>query len=80
MGIYVKFDMSTHQIWSCHVTQIFNFENFQLWANSALKVTKFPVESILLQKLSAKNFTRDGKHPSVPLGLTIFYNEITQSQ
>ena len=31
MGIYVKacFNMTTHQIWSNHVTQVANVENFE---------------------------------------------------
>ena len=28
MGIYVKFTITTHQIWSCHVTLASNSENF----------------------------------------------------
>ena len=49
MGIYVKFTINTHQIWSCHVTlasnsdnfyfspnSIFNFrKNYQIWGNLA---------------------------------------------
>ena len=51
MGIFVKFwlfTMPAHQIWSCHVTQEANFENFLVCPNLILgKVTKF-----LLGKLS----------------------------
>ena len=34
------FTMLTHQIWSCHVNQVANFGNFQLWPNSALNNRK----------------------------------------
>ena len=48
MGIYVKFTITTHQIWSCHVTLPSNSENFyfspnfilnfsQIWGNLAQK-------------------------------------------
>ena len=36
MGIYVKFTMTTHQIWSCHVTLISNSEIFIFLPNSTL--------------------------------------------
>ena len=43
--------MPVHQIWSCHVTQEVNFENFLFCSNSTFnirksKVTKFPVEKL----------------------------------
>ena len=34
MGIYVKFTITTHQIWSCHVTPASNFEIFYFSPNS----------------------------------------------
>ena len=40
MGIYVKFTMTTHQIWSCHVTMASNFENFYFSPNSILNFRK----------------------------------------
>ena len=40
MGIYVKFTMTTHQIWSCHVTLASNSENFYFSINSILKFSK----------------------------------------
>ena len=32
--ILVNFTMPTHQIWSCHVTQVATFKNVQYWLNS----------------------------------------------
>ena len=40
MGIYVKFTMTTHQIWSCHVTLVSNSENFYFSPNSILNFRK----------------------------------------
>ena len=40
MGIYVKFTMTTHQIWSCHVTLASNSENFDFSPNSILNFRK----------------------------------------
>ena len=39
MGIYVKFTMTTHQIWSCHMTLASNSTNFFL-PNSMLNFKK----------------------------------------
>ena len=66
--ILAVFTMPAHQIWSCHVTQDANFEIFYFALILHLileKVTTFPAEKPLLQKLSAKNFTGGGggKHP-----------------
>ena len=36
MGIYVKFTMTTHQIWSCDVTLASNSEHFYFLSNSVL--------------------------------------------
>ena len=40
MGIYVKFTMTTHQIWSCRVTLASNSEHFSLLPNSILNFWK----------------------------------------
>ena len=40
MGIYVKFTKTTHQIWSCHVTLVWNSENFYFSPNSVLNFRK----------------------------------------
>ena len=40
MGIYVKFTITTHQIWSCHVTLASNSENFYFLPNSILNFRK----------------------------------------
>ena len=40
MGIYVKFTITTHQIWSCHVTLASNSENFYFSPNSVLNFRK----------------------------------------
>ena len=40
MGIYVKFTITTHQIWSCHVTLPSNSENFYFLPNSILNFEK----------------------------------------
>ena len=43
MGIFVKlgfFMMSAHQIWSCHMTQDADFENFLFFPNSIFNIRK----------------------------------------
>ena len=40
MGIYVKSTMTTHQIWSCHVTLASSSENIYLLPNSILNFKK----------------------------------------
>ena len=58
MGIYVKFPMTTHQIWSCYVTLASNSDNLYFSPNSILnfrKVTKFRVNWLKNKKLQAKN-------------------------
>ena len=40
MGIYVKFTMTTHQIWSCHVTLASNSKNLYFSPNSILNFRK----------------------------------------
>ena len=36
MGIYVKVTITTHQLWSCHMTLASNSENFYFSPNSIL--------------------------------------------
>ena len=65
---FVFFTMPACQIWSCHITQNANFENVLFCPNSTFnigKVTKFLVESSLVQKLLGKNFMGwgGGEHP-----------------
>ena len=40
------FTMPAYQIWSCHVIQDANFENFLFFPNSTGKVTKFLEEKL----------------------------------
>ena len=57
MGIYVKFTITTHQIWSCHVTLPPDSENFYLLPNSILnfrKVTKFEGNWLKNKKVTVK--------------------------
>ena len=61
--------MSANQIWSCHVTQDANFENFVFFPNSTFnirKVTKFPVKKLSSSEVISKNLTGGGKHPPPP--------------
>ena len=66
MGIYVKFTMTTHQIWSCHVTLASNSEKFYFSPNSILKFRKsFQILGEIgsrTKKIQAKNKLGDGKH------------------
>ena len=77
MGIYVKFTMITHQIWSCHVALASNSENFYFSPNSIFKfrkVTKFEGNWLKDKKLQAKNKLGGGKHPPpqpVLIGLSL---------
>ena len=68
--------MTTHQIWSCHVTQVANSENFQLWSSSELtlgKVTKFLVQKLYTSDVISQKPQGGGKHPlPVPSGLSMF--------
>ena len=62
----LSFTMTTHQIWSSHVTLAANFENFYFSSNSILKVRKsYQIWRKLAQEqeVTGKNKTRDGKHP-----------------
>ena len=38
--ILALFTMPTHQIWSCHVTQVANFKTFLFCPNSTFNITK----------------------------------------
>ena len=40
MGIYVKFTITTHQIWYCHVTLASNSENFYFSPDHILNFRK----------------------------------------
>ena len=67
MGIYVKFTMTTHQIWTCHVTLHSNSGNFYFSPNSILnfrKVTKFGRVGSRTRKLQAKTNWGMKKTPS----------------
>ena len=66
MGIYVKFAMTTHQIWSCHVTMAPNSENFYFSPNSILNFRKtYHIWGKLAkeQKVTGKKQIGGGKHP-----------------
>ena len=68
MGIYVKFAITTHQIWSCHLTLASNFEYFYFLPNSMLNFRKSYQICLKLaqeqKKLQAKNKLGDGNNPS----------------
>ena len=72
MGIYVKFTITTHQIWSCHVTLASNSENFHFLPYSILNFRKsYQIWGNWLKNktLRAKNKLGGGKHPPVLIGL-----------
>ena len=77
MGIYVKFNKTTPQIWSCHVTLASNSEKFYFSPNSILNFRKsYQIWRKLAQeqrKLQAKKQIRGEKHPPHPVlvGLSI---------
>ena len=66
MGIYVKFTMTTHQIWSCHVTLPSNLENFYFSPNSYLlrKGTKFGGNWLKNREVTGQNKLGVEKTPS----------------
>ena len=74
MGIYVKFTMTTHQIWSCHVTLASNSENFYFSPNSILNFRKrYQIWGKLAQeqKRYRQKQIGGGKHPPpVLMGLS----------
>ena len=58
MGIYVKFNETTHQIWSCHVILASNSQNFYFLPNSILNFRKsYQILGKLVQeqKVTVKN-------------------------
>ena len=58
MGIYVKFTITTHQIWSCHVTLASNSENFYFLSDSVLNFrqgTKFGRNWLNKKDVTGKN-------------------------
>ena len=71
MTIYVKFTMTTHQIWSCHVTVPPNSENFYFSPNSILDFRKsnqiWGEISSRTKKLQARNNWRVENTPSSPV-------------
>ena len=69
MIIYVKFTMTTRQIWSCHVTLASNSENFYFSPNSIFnfrEITKFGGNWLKNKKVQAKSKLGGGKHPPNP--------------
>ena len=65
--ILAFFMMPAHQIWSCHVTQEANFENFLFCSNSTFnfgKITKFLVEKLSTSEVISQKPHGGGKHPS----------------
>ena len=67
MGIYVKFTITTHQIWSCHVTLPSNSGNFYFLPNSISnfrKVTKFGGNWLKNKKVTGKKQIREWKTPT----------------
>ena len=69
MGIYVKFTITTHQIWSCHVTLASNSENFYFSPNSISNFGKsYQIWGNWLKnkKVTFNKHIGGGKHPSPP--------------
>ena len=67
MGIYVKFTITTDQIWSCHVTLASNSGNFYFSPNSMLNFRKnlsnMGEIGSRTKKLQAENRLGGGKNP-----------------
>ena len=66
MGIYVKFTITTHQIWSCHMTLASNSKNFYFSPNSILNFRKsYQIWGNLTQeqKVTGKNKLGGGNPP-----------------
>ena len=82
MGIYVKFTITTHQIWSCHMTLALNSENFYFSPNCVSNVRKtYQIRCKLAenQKLQPKNKLGVGKHSLPPItfdSMTLMLPEI----
>ena len=70
MGIYVKFTITTHQIWSCHVTLPSNSENFYFSPNFILNFSQIWGKLAQEQKSYRKRQIGGGKHPPVLIGLS----------
>ena len=73
MGIYVKFTMTTHQLWSCHVALPLNSEKFYFSPNSILnfrksnQVTKLGGNWLQSKKVTGKKQIGGWKtHPPPP--------------
>ena len=63
-----SFTMTTHQIWSCHVTLATNFENFYFSPNPILNFRKsYPIWGKLAQEQKGKGKKQNSgwKHPPV---------------
>ena len=78
MGIYVKFTMTTHQIWSCHVTLASNSKIFYFSPNFILNFRKsYQIWGKLAQeqKVTGKNSWGWKTHTplSVLIGLKQFF-------
>ena len=86
MGIYVKFTMITHQIWSCHVTLASNSENFHFFAWFYIKFYETlpnlgefgSITKTLQAKIKLGVVTIDGGNPPVlrvkgPLSTYLIY-------
>ena len=73
--ILACFTMPIHQIWSCYMTNVANFENILIWPNSAFKFRK--VTKLLMDKFSTSEISSQKPHegggtlpsPPVLLGL-----------
>ena len=69
IGIYVKFTITTHQIWSCQVTLASNSENFYVSPNSMLnfrKGTKFGGNWLKNKEVTGKKEIGGWKTPPPP--------------
>ena len=76
-----SFTMTTHQIWSCHVTLAANVENFYFLPNSVLtfrKVTKFGGNWLKNKNLQAKTKLGVENTPRVYSFLASFVYESTE--
>ena len=70
MGIYVKFNKTANQIWSCHVTLASNSENFYFLPYSILNFRKsYQIWGKLAQeqKVTGKKQIEGWKRPPSPV-------------